>query len=180
LELKVALFNIIENVRATTFSDKKSRRCSSALERDFGGVLKVSNQKIFLNQFLVTFVSIRVLSDSLEIDCNRIVMWHDFSMTSRTSIVKLFCFDFFLGWLGFASKLVEKVSCSFCRQCCQILGKWIFGDNRGLVKTALWNIVLRVFILRCLLNLLAKESFSLKRHFRSVKTKLLEEVFLCA
>ena len=175
------MFNIIKKVRATTFSDKKSCCCSSALERNFGGVLKVSNQKVFLNQFLVTFVPIRVLSDSLENHCTRIVMWHDFSMTSRTSIVKFFLFDLFLSLrLGFASQLVEKVSCSFCRQCCQILGKRIFSDYRGLVKTALRNIVLRILILRCLLNLLAKESFSLKRHFRSVKTKLLEEVFMRA
>ena len=90
--------------------------------------------------------------------------------------MKFFLFNFFLRvrlWL--ASKLVEKVSRSFRRQCCQILGEWILGDYRGLVKTALWKVVFNV-----LLNLLSEEAFSLKGYFLAVKAELLKKVFLRA
>jgi len=176
LEVKVALFNVIKKIRATTFSNKKSRCSSSAFERNFSCILKVSDKKAFLYQFFVAFVPIRVLGDSLENHCARVVVWHDLSMASWTSIVKFFLFNFFLRvrlWL--ASKLVEKVSRSFRRQCCQILGEWILGDYRGLVKTALWKVVFNV-----LLNLLSEKAFSLKGYFLAVKAELLKKVFLRA
>ena len=169
-KLKVALLDLIVEIRAILLCNEKSKGSPATLESDLSSVGKVADQQVLLDQAFNAFVPVGVPRDRFLNSLRWIARsCHEIRSNLFCSLGRL-AFFFFLLRLRLASQLVEEIVCTFDGKGVEVVGKWVLGDHWRLIEATSFPRFITF------LGLFAKVVLGLEGNLLLVKAELSEEI----
>ena len=169
-KLKVALLDLIVEIRTILLCNEKSKGSPATLESDLSSVGKVADQQVLLDQAFNAFVPVGVPRDRFLNSLRWIARsCHEIRSNLFCSLGRL-AFFFFLLRLRLASQLVEEIVCTFDGKGVEVVGKWVLGDHWRLIEATSFPRFITF------LGLFAKVVLGLEGNLLLVKAELSEEI----
>lgn len=169
-KLKVALLDLIVEVRAILLCNEKSKGSPATLESDLSSVGKVADQQVLLDQAFNAFIPVCVPRDRFLNSLRWIARGcHEIRSKLFCSLGRLTLF-FFLLRLRLAPQLVEEIICTFDGKGVEVVGKRVLGDHWRLIEATSFPRFITF------LGLFSKVVLGLEGNLLLVKAKLSEEI----